>query len=418
MILLLRNVIHPDLPEEMDILIVDGQVDAIGKDISYGHEVREVNLNGKFVTDGWLDLHSDFSDPGFEYREDIWSGSQLAAASGYTDICVLPYTNPVLDGKGAIKYFQQKNEATIASIHPVANVSKKGEGKDLAEMFDLWESGASYFMDIAPIENAELLLKALQYAQRFGGVVATRPLDPGLAKYGHVHEGFVSTSLGLKGVPRIAEVIALKRDLEVLKYAGGRLHVSGVSAAESVELLKEAKNEGLQVTADVAIHSLMFTDAEIRPFDTAFKTDPVIREETDRQALLSGLASDVIDAISSYHLPRSSEEKNLEFDLADFGITSLQTVFPSILKLSEQVDLKKLIHKLTDGPRSVLGYKPSKLEVGEVARLAIFDKEETWTFNTSNNLSKSTNSPFWEMELKGKCLGVINGDKTNLMIDV
>ncbi len=416
--LLLQNVHHKDLAGEKDILIVDGTIHEISKRIEPKSEYEIINLKGKLVTYGWFDLHSDFADPGFEYREDILSGGRLASSSGFTDVCVLPYLSPVTDTKSSIQYVKRKAAEVVPSLHVVANLSKGGKAEDLSEMYDLWESGAAYFMDTVPISNAELLLKALEYTQRFDGVVASIPLEESLARFGLVHEGAVSTSLGLRGIPHIAETAAIKRDLEVLSYGGGKLHFAGISYAESVKLISDAKDRGMNVTCDVSIHNLMFADDEMLPFDTSYKTRPVLREQEDKKALIDGVKSGTIDAIASYHIPRSTEEKDLEFDLADFGIISLQTMFPNLLRLSESIGMDSIEEKISNGPRAILGLPQIAIEKGAEAKLSVFDTEEIWMYDSKSNLSKSKNSPFFNQELKGRCLGVVNGNKTNLLTDV
>lgn len=414
MSLLLQNVHHKDLSGEKDIRIVDGFIEKIAQGIKPAQNEQVINLEGKLVTYGWFDLNADFADPGFEYREDTISGGRLAAQSGFTDICILPYTIPSVDSKGSIEYLKRKSSAVVPTFHAVANLSKGGKGEDLSEMYDLWETGAAYFMDTAPIANAELLLKALEYTQRFNGVVASIPVEQSLARFGLVHEGAVSTSLGLRGIPDVAETAAIKRDLEILSYGGGRLHFAGISCAESVDIIAEAKKHGLQVSCDVAIHNLIFVDEEMPAFDTSFKTQPVLREASDRAALREGLRSGTIDAIASYHQPRSTEEKDLEFDLADFGAISLQTLFSDVLKLSEDLSFDLLEEKLSNGPRRILGMDPVAIKEGKIAKLSVFDKEASWVFDSNSNLSKSMNSPYYNQELKGKCLGIVNGSKTNL----
>ncbi len=410
---LLKNVLLPSFSQTLEILISEGKIVSIKESVD-APNATVLDLSGKLLTPGWFDLASDFGDPGYESREDVYSGCAAAVAGGFTDVCVLPYTSPALDTKGTIAYLLRKSAMNVADVHVVANVSRGGEGTDLSELMDLSQAGARYFSDVAPIGNAMLLLKALQYTRRFGGVVADRPCNLEVARFGQMHEGEVSTSLGLRGVPKLAEILAVQRDIEILNYTGGRLHLTGISCSESVALIRRAKDQGLGITCDVPLLNLVYTDVEMAPFDTSFKAMPPFRSEEDRKELLKGLQDGTIDAIASHHQPRTPEEKDLEFDLADFGIITLQTAFPMLKRLEAEVDLSLLIEKFSNGPRTVVDLPIVEFEEGQVAKFSIFDTDKLWKFDTLMNQSKSTNSPHFDHGLEGLCLGVINGERVHL----
>ena len=260
-----------------------------------------------------------------------------------------------------------------------------------------------------PIWNTELLLKALQYTSQVDLPIMQSARDLQLSRGSHMHEGVFSTRLGLRGEPGLSEEITVKRDLEILKYAGGKLHFSRISSAATLPLIEKAKASGLNVTADVAIHNLLFTDESIGEFDTNFKATPPFRTEEDRVALIAGVKSGVIDAICSNHRPHDSESKELEFDLAMPGAISLQTFYPSLLELTNDIPFETLVERVTSAPRKILGTAEISLKEGAAAKLTLVDPEMMWTLDDTTNQSKSRNSPFWGTKLKGKVIATVNG---------
>jgi len=288
------------------------------------------------------------------------------------------------------------------------------KGENLTEILDLAAAGATSFSDgDSPVWNSELLLKALQYTSGHGIRVFQNPRDPHLSANTHMNEGISSTNLGLRGEPNLSEVLTIKRDLDILRYAGGRLHFSKISSKEAVELIQEGKNEGLDITADVAIHHLIFTDNSIKDFDSNYKTVPPFRTSQDRLALIDAVKSGVIDAICSNHRPQDLESKQLEFDLAEPGAISQQTFYSNLLSLTEVIPFETLVERVTNGPRKVLGMSQSIISEGMPAKLTVLDPERKWVLDQSSNLSKSRNSPFWDQELVGKVVGTINGTHCN-----
>jgi dihydroorotase len=413
MSLLLRNcyILDPQSSfhkKKTSILIQDGRIVSTSSAPQEGDRVRkpkEVDLGGKIVSPGWFDLRAHFNDPGLEHKEDLRSGGRVALAGGFTDVALLPNTHPVLDTKSDIEYIKSKSGAP--GLHPIAALSKGTEGESLSEILDLRDAGAVAFSDgLKPTWNSELLLKALQYTQKFNGLVMSFPRNVHLSRHAQMHEGVEASRLGMKGEPSLSEKIQIAHEMDILRYAGGRLHFSCVSSEEGLAEIRHAKKEGLQVTCDVALHHLIFTDKNLREFDTVFKSEPPFRTERDRKALIKGLKDGTIDAIMSAHLPQDTESKQLEFDLAEAGALSLQTAFACLLKLEEELPLEISFAKMCAG-RTLLGFEPVSIKKGSAARLSIFDPKAKWTLNDKTNVSKSRNSPFWNMELVGKATGVV-----------
>lgn len=415
MSLLLKNVLvldlhSPSYRKVSNILIEKGTIVSLtGKSAT-----KEVDLKGRGVSVGWFDLNAQFHDPGNEHREDIHSGLMTAQAGGFTDVCLSPETSPPIESKSDVSYLLKKSSNEV-DIHVNAAASEGLKGENLTEMLDLHAAGSVAFSEgDRPIWNAELLLKALQYTKAINIPIIQNARDLHISANTHMHEGKVSTYLGLRGEPSLSEELMVMRDLEILKYSGGNLHFSRISSAKSVELIKSAKKAGLSVTCDVGIHHLLFNDTSIGDFDTNFKVLPPYRSEKDRKALLKGVKDGVIDAICSNHRPFDQECKQLEFDLADAGNISLQTFYPSLLKLSSSVPLEILLERITNGPRKVLNLQSLKIDVGQKAKLTIFDPETRWKLDGSSNLSKSQNSPYWDKEIMGRVVGTVNGQKATL----
>lgn len=407
--LLLRNVLvldqnSPVHSKKVDLLIQDGYISSF----SGGSAEKVLDLDGMCVSYGWFDLNAQFFDPGNEYREDVFSGSEAAGKGGFTDVCLSPDTTPPIDTKSSVSYLLTKAIKEM-DIHVCATVSAGGVGENLTEMLDLFEAGAVAFSDgDNPLWNTELLLKALQYTKAVGVPIIQNARDIHLSKNTHMHEGITSTKLGLRGEPSLSEELMIQRDIEILKYSGGSLHFSRVSTSRGIELIRHAKKEGLDVTCDVGVHHLIFTDESIENFDTLFKSMPPYRVEADRQALINAVKDGTVDAICSNHRPYDQECKQLEFDLADPGNTSLQTFYPALLMISKEVPFERLLDCVVNGPRKILKKEQVKIDVGQEAKLTFFDPEMFWTLNEESNKSKSRNSPFWNKELKGKVVGTVN----------
>ena len=403
------KIIDPHSPyngKQQDVLINKAKIDKIGKNLS-GSKI--IDGKGLILTPGWFDMQANFCDPGLEQKEDLETGRAAAKAGGFTQVALLPNTEPVVQSKNALAYVKRENASSLVELLPMAAVTLQTEGKELTEMIDLNHGGAVAFTDGSnSIWHTDILLKALQYLQKFNGLLINKPEDKYLNMFGVMNEGIVSTQLGLKGMPHVAEEVMVMRDLEILRYAGGRLHFGAISSARSVDLIRKAKKEGLSVTCGVAAHNLVFDDSELSSYDTFFKVNPPLRSQKDVKALIKGLADDTIDVVISDHAPQDQESKKLEFDLADFGAIGLQSVLPILLSLSELVPFEKLIEKVTNNPRELLKIPQPKVEEGELANLVLINPKLEWELNEKSNRSKSINSPFWGKNLKGKVHAIFN----------
>lgn len=389
----------------VDILIDQGRIVKIGQGLS-GDE--SVDLEGKVICPGFFDLFAQFGEPGNEHREDLESGILAARNAGFTDVCLIPNTSPVIETKGDVKYITSRSGEGVR-LHVLAAASEQCKGENFTEIIDLHTAGAVAFTDgLKPIWNAELLLKVLQYLQKFDGLVITRAKDLHLAQHAQMHEGLVSTTLGMNGEPSVSEEISIKRDLDILRYAGGKIHFTHLSTAKGVELVKDAKEEGLQVTCDVALHQLIYTDENLVGYDANYKVDPPFRTADDRRALIEGVKAGIIDAIVSSHQPHDPESKELEFDLASCGMNTYSAFVSDMIELSQELSLDVIVDKLTNGARGVLGHANIAIKEGSEARLAILDLEKEWVLNGLSNPSKSINTPRFNSTLKGKCFGVFH----------
>jgi dihydroorotase len=398
--------------KEKNVVINNGRIVEIGdKNFSADKVIR---ANGMKLTIGWFDLGTFIGDPGLEHKEDIDSASKAAAAGGFTGLAVLPNTSPCVQTKNEVSYLIKGNDSQLVQIHALAAVTRNNKGEELTEMIDLHESGAVAFTDgLKPIWHTDILLKSLQYLQKFNGLLIDHPEDIWLNLFGQMHEGVNSTRLGLKGMPRIAEDIAVTRNLELLGYAGGRLHFSRLSSGRSVDLIRSAKKK-LNVSCDVTVYQALLDDSVLFDFDTNFKVNPPLREKQDNDALIKGLKDGTIDVLTSGHTPHEEESKNLEFDLSDFGMINLQTFASNLVTLSQAVELEVLIEKVTSNPRKLLGLDVPKIDVEEKANLTLFDPNKTWTFDEKVNLSKARNSPWLNKEIKGKAVAVFNNGRTRI----
>lgn len=394
-----------------DVLISNGQIDKVGKLADIKAD-KVIDGKGKILSTGWFDMRATIGDPGYEYKEDFTSAADTAFSGGFTGVAVLPNTKPVVQTKNDIKYVLAASQGGV-EFHPVGAVTIDNKGEDLTEMIDLHTAGAVAFSDgKQPIWHTDILLKSLQYLQKFDGLLIDRPEDIHLNMFGVMNEGISSTSLGMKGMPNLAEDLIVQRNLEILAYAGGRLHLSNISSAGAIALIKNAKKKGLNVTCDIASFQTAFTDNDLHDFDTNLKVNPPFREEKDNKALLKALQDGTIDVIVSSHVPQDEESKKLEFDLADFGVISLQTVAADIVRLSEKIDIEVLIDKVTRMPRELLGLNQPIIKEGEEANITLLDPKALWTLDEKSNKSKSKNSPYWGKELKGKVVATFKGKES------
>ncbi|MCG8384234.1 MAG: dihydroorotase [Cytophagales bacterium] len=392
--------------KKQSVLVDKGKIVSIGKAVDAD---KVISVKGGILTPGWFDMNALFGDPGFEHRESLASGVEAAVAGGFTGVALMPNNAPVTQGKNQVSYLTSVNTHSIAQVYPVAAVTVDTQGTDLTEMIDLHTAGAVAFSDgDKPLWHADVFLKALQYLQKFDGLLIDRPEDIHLNRFGVMNEGPESTLLGMKGMPNLAEEIIVRRNLELLEYAGGRLHLTGISTSRSLDMIKSAKKKGLAVTCDMTSYQVSYEDTALDDFDTNLKVNPPFRSKKDNASLVKGLREGIIDVITSGHRPYDEESKKLEFDLAEFGITSLQTVAHNLVELSGKVEMEDVMDKITRVPRELLGIAPPVIEAGNPAELTLLDPNREWTLNTETNRSQSANSPYWGQLLKGKVVAVFN----------
>lgn len=395
--------------KEKNVLIQNGRIAEIG-DKNYSAD-KVIKAEGMKLSVGWFDLGTFVGDPGLEHKEDLESVSKAAAAGGFTEIAVLPNTSPSIQSKNEISYLIMDNDIRLVQIHALASVTRNNKGEELTEMIDLHEAGAIGFTDgLKPIWHTDIFLKSLQYLQKFNGVLIDHPEDNWLNLFGQMHEGINSTMLGLKGMPRIAEEIVISKNLELLGYAGGRLHFSRISSGKSAELIKAAKKK-VQVSCDMAAYQTLFDDSFLLGFDTSYKVNPPLREKPDNDTLIKALKDGTIDVLCSGHMPHEEESKKLEFDHADFGMINLQTFASNLVSLSKWVNYDVLIEKVTTAPRRILNLEQPKIEVDAKANLTLFDPEASWILDDRTNFSKSKNSPWFGKSITGKVAAVFNNSK-------
>ncbi len=399
--------------KKKNVVINNGRIAEIG-DKNYSAD-KVIDAEGMFLSVGWFDLGAYVGDPGLEHKEDLASLAKAAAAGGFTDVAVLPNTYPTVQTKNEVSYITQGNDNRLVQIHALASVTKNNKGEELTEMIDLHESGAVGFTDgLKSVWHTDIFLKSLQYLQKFDGLLIDHPEDNWLSMFGQMHEGINSTMLGLKGMPRIAEEIAVSKNLELLTYAGGRLHFAKVSTAKTIDLIKAARKKGLNVSCDITGYQALLDDSLLMDFDTNYKVSPPLREKSDNEALIKALKEGTIDVLVSGHVPQDDESKFLEFDLADFGMINLQTFASQLSSLSKSVDMEDLLEKITTAPRKLLKLEIPKIEVDEKACLTLFDPNAEWTFDKGTNYSKSKNSPWLDKSLKGRAVAVFNNGKSKI----
>jgi dihydroorotase len=396
-----------------NVLLHNGRITEIG-DKNYSAD-KVIDATGMILSPGWVDIGVSVGDPGHEQREDLQSLAKAAAAGGFTELAVLPNTHPTVQTKNEISYLTGNNDNRLVQIHALAAVTKNCKGEELTEMIDLHHAGAVAFTDgLKPVWHTDIFLKSLQYLQKFDGLLIDHPEDNWLNLFGQMHEGAQSTMLGLKGMPRIAEEVAISKNLELLTYAGGRLHLSKLSTAKSIELVRAAKKKGLQITCDVAAYQPLLNDSLLVDFDTNYKVNPPLREKADQDALLKGLKDGTIEVLVSNHVPHDDESKFLEFDQSEFGLINVQTFASQVSALAQEIELADLIEKITDAPRRLLKLQPVVIDVDTRANLTLFDPNSEWTFSADLNLSKSKNSPWLGQKLKGRAVAVFNNTKQSI----
>jgi dihydroorotase len=398
----------------LDVLVKDGFIQAIGKNLEVPKEAQLISGKDLHLSPGLFDLQVNFRDPGLDWKEDIISGSAAAVKGGVTGVLIMPSNAPSTDSKVQVDYILNKAKNGLVDVIPAGNVTKDHKGHELSDMFEMSQAGAKAFTDDRnSIQKADVMKLALLYTKNFEGMVMNQANDSNISANGKMNEGITSTTLGLKGIPALAEEVMLARDIELAEYTGGKLHTSRISTQKSVEMIRAAKKRGVNITADVAIHHLILTDQDCHQFDSNFKVFPPLRTPKDIEALKEGIKDGTIDAICSDHYPEDPEHKILTFDHAQFGIIGLQTLFPLACELIEDLGLSTLIDVLSINPRKILGLESPKIEIGQKANLCCYSTNSSWQFLEEHIVSKSINTPFINRNFNTKVLGVVNGLHTS-----
>lgn len=411
-------ILDPSSPyqgKKMDILIENGIIRAIKSSIQSEKNSKIVSADNLHVSAGWMDMQVDLCDPGYEFKEDLASGTAAAAKGGFTAIAVVPSTLPTLSSKSQIEYLKNKAAGNLVDVYPLGSITNKLEGNELAEMYDMHRSGAIGFSDDKnALSNAGVLLRALQYAQNFNGLILSFCKEKNLSLDGQMNEGEQSTRLGLKGMPGIAEEIMVSRNLFLAEYVGAPIHISSISTKRSAELIRQAKAKGLPVTCSVNSYNLVLTDSALAGFDSNYKLDPPLRTKTDVDALKKALLDGTIDAVCSDHRPQDIESKELEYDHAAFGMIGLETSFAMLNSNRGKLTLEQLVQSMSANPRAIFGLPKVTIAEGAAANLTLFDPTREWTYSQAATASKSANSPFDGAKFTGKVIGVVNKNNCQL----
>lgn len=395
-----------------DVLIEGGNLRGIGEIASGSFNGRMIDASGMVLCPGLIDMHVHLREPGREDEETVESGAAAAMHGGFTSVCPMPNTEPAADNAEVIEYLQRRAKDLLVDVFPIAAVTKNRAGEELTEMGELVEAGAVAFSDDGdPVATSGLMRRAMEYASMFDVPIIEHCEDKTLSLNGVMHEGAVSTRLGLNGIPGIAEAITVARDIQIAEFTKARLHIAHISTAGAVELVRHGKKRGVNVTCEVMPHHFTLTDKAVQHYDTNTKMNPPLRSQKDVDAMLEGLKDGTIDVIATDHAPHSIEEKETEFDAAPFGILGLETALGLVLTqlVDKQVlTLAEAIHKMTCQPAKILKLERGALKIGAPATLTLFDPEQEWTVDIQQLKSKSKNTPFHGWNLKGRVFGLYN----------
>ncbi|MFA4838342.1 MAG: dihydroorotase [Candidatus Neomarinimicrobiota bacterium] len=395
---------------DADILIENGMIVRLEKGITPKNDMEIVNLNGQMVSPGFVDLHVHFREPGFEDKETIASGCRAALAGGFTKVCCMPNTDPPIDTQESVRFIYRKAEGQIVDVYPIAAITKNRKGEELTEMVELSSAGAVGFSDDGdPLVNAQIMRYALEYSKIVDKPIINHAEDPALKADGYMNEGIVSTQLGIPGNPSIAEEIMIYRDLTLARFTNSRLHIPHVSTKVAVALIRQAKADGVRVTAEATPHHFSLTDEYMRSFDANGKVSPPLRSEADRLALIEGIKDGTIDAIATDHAPHQYDTKETSLDLASYGMIGLESAFGlSMTNLvhAGHISFMDLIKLLTIKPARAMNLPLPGIKVGEEANLTIVDPDEWWVFSRKDIYSRSQNTPFIGRELTGRVKSV------------
>ena len=401
--------------EVMDLQIVDGRIAKMGVNIVAPAGSQAVDMNGKVVAPGFIDMHVHLREPGFEHKETILTGCTAAAAGGFTAVCCMPNTNPAIDDESVVEFIQAKAKIALnglVDVYPIAAVTNGRKGEHLAPLAELASAGAVAFTDDGdPVHDAEIMRRALEYAQMFNKPIIQHAQDVPMTKGGVMNEGLTATELGLPGMPSIAEDVMVSRDIALAQYTGGQYHLAHMSTAGAAMLIRQAKRAGLKVTCEVTPHHFTLTDDVVRSYDTNTKMNPPLRTKEDVEAMKEALRDGTIDVIATDHAPHSFDEKQVEFQAAPFGIVGLETAIGLAitgLVLTKVLSLSQLIEKFSINPRRILHLPDIKIAEGEMANLTLIDPAQQWVVDPTQFKSRSKNTPFGGHHLIGRSVGVIN----------
>lgn len=394
----------------MDLLIKDEQIVSIGEQLEVDDSTVVFDLDGACLSPGWVEMHSNFGDPGFEERENLISGAHAAMKGGFSTVCITPSTQPVIQSKSDVEYIYAKSLGTPVNLFPMGTLSRDRKGEELTEMYDMFCAGAvAFYDDKKPQRNPNLLKLALQYAKPHEMPVIDFPFEPLLATGGQMNEGHTGTFLGLKGIPNLSEDLIVARDIELAAYAEGHIHLASISTKGSVDRIRKAKSEGIHVTCDVNLYNLILTDDILKDYDSKYKVLPPLRSEEDRLALIEGVNDGTIDAIAVDHTPLDIELKKCEFEHAHFGMAYIEHAFGLYgAHLKDDISLDKWVECVTIGPRDAYSIGTIEIAEGNPAEFTIFDQSIEWNDSKSDLASIAYNQPFAETSLKGKVLGIFN----------
>ncbi len=388
-----------------DISITNGVIDKIASTINEADEI--IKFEEAIISPGWVDIFSHFQDPGYEYKETLETGAAAASAGGYTQVFSLPNTNPVVHNRSQVEYILQKTKELPLTIHPIGSVTKLCEGKELAEMYDMYAGGAIAFSDgIHSIQSSGIMVKALQYVKAFEGVVIQLPIDRSVGQFGLMHEGIMSTRLGLPGIPAMSEEIMVARDIEFAKYANSKLHFTGITTPKSLEYIKRAKDNGLKITCSVTPYHLFFCDEDLHNYDTNLKVNPPVRSRNNMMELRQAVQDGLVDCIAAHHLPQDWDSKTCEFEHATNGMIGLQTAFAAVQTVLPEMNTTQITALFSLNAREIFNLPSASINEGNIAEITIFNTDKESEFAKDSILSRSYNSAFINKTLKGKVIGV------------
>ena len=409
------NIVSPSSPFHgtlQDILIENGIIADIGNDLNHSAD-KTIEADGLHVSSGWVDCFANFCDPGQEFKETLETGANAAAAGGFTQVMLIPNTSPVVYNKSQVEYLIQKSKELPVQIFPIGSITKNAEGKELSEMYDMYNTGAIAFSDgINPVQSSGILQKALEYILAIDATIIQLPDDKSIGSSGLMNEGAVSTRLGLAGKPAISEELMIARDIELARYTNSKIHFTGVSTAKSLELIAAAKKEKLRVTCSVTPYHLFFCEEDLVTYDTNLKVNPPLRTKKDRDALIDGIKNGTVDFIASHHLPQDWDNKVCEFEYAKNGMEGLESVFGAARACG--VSMEQFVKMQTENIRSIFKIEEALIDIGKKANITLFNPGEEYVFEEMNIVSKSKNNSFIGKTLKGKVIGIISGEKLSL----